>query len=197
MRVFSMAGGRFIGPKALAAACTGVLALAAVTFAGSSQAEVSALLIKAGSNAPGADGMCLQAANPVGEVERVDTNWCVHLVDADGRPAIDPDTGKPVPPSLPYQRWVYRANNLVNSTTNLCLEVLNGIWFDGAPVREFGCNPSEAQKWVVSPGVGTIHSLDGIYCLDRPGNNFGVQLQVYHCTPDNAAQQWTVVSQTF
>ncbi len=74
---------------------------------------------------------------------------------------------------------------------NLCLDVVNGQFFNGAHVQSYTCNGTNAQKWVTNmwdgfPGDGYTISpaVASGYCLDVPGWNFspGQYLQIWGCT---------------
>ncbi|KAJ6587539.1 G-X-X-X-Q-X-W domain-containing protein [Mycena vulgaris] len=75
--------------------------------------------------------------------------------------------------------------------SNKCLDVRGGVFANGTPVQIYDCNGSQAQKWDVKRGKGSVKVTGTDYCLDAgssPGN--GVDMKIWQCFDDLAAQTW-------
>ncbi|KAJ7837686.1 carbohydrate-binding module family 13 protein [Mycena olivaceomarginata] len=83
--------------------------------------------------------------------------------------------------------------------SNKCLDVRGAVFANGTPVQmqiidgsfRYNCNGSQAQKWIIKRGKGSVQVAGTNYCLDAgssPGN--GVGMKIWQCFDDLAAQTW-------
>ncbi|KAJ7921823.1 G-X-X-X-Q-X-W domain-containing protein [Mycena leptocephala] len=74
--------------------------------------------------------------------------------------------------------------------SNKCLDVRGAVFANGTPVQ-MQCNGSQAQKWIIKRGKGSVQVAGTSYCLDAgssPAN--GVGMKIWQCYDDLAAQTW-------
>ncbi|KAJ7087957.1 G-X-X-X-Q-X-W domain-containing protein [Mycena belliarum] len=72
-----------------------------------------------------------------------------------------------------------------------CLDVRGGVFANGTPVQIYDCNGSQAQKWVIKRGKGSVRVTGTEFCLDAgsgPAN--GVGMKIWQCFDGLAAQTW-------
>ncbi|KAJ7891699.1 carbohydrate-binding module family 13 protein [Mycena olivaceomarginata] len=65
-----------------------------------------------------------------------------------------------------------------------CLDIIDGSF-------RYNCNGSQAQKWIIKRGKGSVQVAGMSYCLNAgssPGN--GVGMKIWQCFDDLAAQTW-------
>lgn len=78
----------------------------------------------------------------------------------------------------------------------LCVDVQGASQQDGAPVQQYTCNGSDAQRWVIANVANDVYELRSAAsgkCLDVKGGSTanGAALQQYTCN-GTAAQRWAV-----
>ncbi|KAJ7592610.1 G-X-X-X-Q-X-W domain-containing protein [Mycena floridula] len=75
--------------------------------------------------------------------------------------------------------------------SNKCLDVRGGVFANGTPVQIYDCNGTQAQKWDIKRGKGSVKVTGTNFCLDAgstPGN--GVGMKIWQCFDNLAAQTW-------
>ncbi|KAJ7917764.1 carbohydrate-binding module family 13 protein [Mycena leptocephala] len=79
--------------------------------------------------------------------------------------------------------------------SNKCLDVRGAVFANGTPVQMqvflYDCNGSQAQKWIIKRGRGSVQVAGTSYCLDAgssPANGAG--MKIWQCYDDLAAKTW-------
>ncbi|KAJ7795434.1 carbohydrate-binding module family 13 protein, partial [Mycena leptocephala] len=83
--------------------------------------------------------------------------------------------------------------------SNKCLDVRGAVFANGTPVQMqvflciwvYDCNGSQAQKWIIKRGRGSVQVAGTSLCLDAgssPANEAG--MKIWQCYDDLAAQTW-------
>ncbi|RXW19552.1 hypothetical protein EST38_g6302 [Candolleomyces aberdarensis] len=82
-----------------------------------------------------------------------------------------------------------------NFNPNKCIDVRGDVRANGTPVQIYDCNGTPAQRWVIRSGSTKVRLANSNFCLDAgssPAN--GVQMKIWQCFDNLAAQQWTFTS---
>ncbi|KAK7055961.1 carbohydrate-binding module family 13 protein [Favolaschia claudopus] len=75
--------------------------------------------------------------------------------------------------------------------SNKCLDVRGAVYANGTPVQIYDCNGSQAQKWAIKRGKGSVQVAGTNYCLDAGSNPAnGVGMKIWQCYDGLAAQTW-------
>lgn len=96
--------------------------------------------------------------------------------------------------AIPVGTGWYR---FVNARSGKCTDVRDGVNADWTPVQQWACASTAGQYWYTRVPVDVpvrIVSRIGGRCLDVRGGSLqdGAVIQIFHCTPYNSAQLWTI-----
>ncbi len=85
-------------------------------------------------------------------------------------------------------------SQLVNNTSELCLDIDNAVMANGTNVMQWYCNDGSWQRWHFNPVSGLIRSQQNpTYCLDNSGDyENGANIIIWRCRTDNNNQRFTV-----
>lgn len=126
-------------------------------------------------------------------------NQCLDLPNNTKGPLYPLDTwGCTTPQTLLNQNWTLKPNgNLVNQSSGLCLDIMNGNPAAGNQVGQYACsttvNPS--QIWTYNSNMTLTSAASPGNCLDTKGSvaaSNNTTLAMNTCTPGAMSQKWSL-----
>jgi non-reducing end alpha-L-arabinofuranosidase len=90
------------------------------------------------------------------------------------------------------QSWTVVETTGAVQVLGMCLDVNSGGTANGTAVDLYTCNNTGAQVWIPQPNAA-LYNPQSRRCLDDTSfGGAGMQLQIWDCTANDAAQQWHV-----
>jgi predicted chitinase len=93
--------------------------------------------------------------------------------------------------STPAQQWTVESNGSLE-VLGMCLDVDAAGTTDGTLVDLYTCNGTGAQDWQPQSDGALLNPNSGKCLDDSSFGGSGTQVQIYDCTANDAAQQWTL-----